>query len=325
MKAKSISFCMATLTAVSVMCEAQAMALTPGHIYTSNYFSNTINHYDTSGNLIDSLNLSSTFGSEVKGLSFGGNGLLYAVTSKDSGFNVVAINGAGKVSETYSGPGYIGGNLSYGKIAFGSNGNFYVAGADNLVAFKRGVSQGTVIATDNQMFDVEVLPSGNLLALSAYGLNELSPTGAFVRSISTSITLGDARGVEFNPATGKIFITMIGYSDQFFRLMRFDALTGQAEENEYFWYGDDMALLADGRLLVGSRTEAPGLFDQDLQSLGSLGSLQQMFVTQMPQSVPEPAVLQLMLAGGLLLGWRGRRGSSTRAPARPLLGPQNDD
>lgn len=308
---KGILVFLTSIIAASVTLDAQAMSLTPGDIYTSNYFSNTINHYDTSGTLIDSLTLPSTIGSEVKGLSFGDNGLLYAVTAKDSGFNVVAFDGSGTVSESYSGPGYIAGNLSYGKIAFGTNGNFYVAGADNLVAFTRGSSQGTVIRTDNQMFDVEVLPSGNLLSLSAYGLNELSPTGALVRSINTSIRLVDARGVEFNPATGKVFVTMLGYTGQYFGLMRFDALTGQIEKNESFWYGDDMVLLADGRLLVGSRTLAPGLYDQDLHLVGTLGLQQQMFVTQMP--VPEPSTYQLMLIGGLLLA-----GLTKRAPSKPM-------
>lgn len=309
---KGIFVFMASIIAASVTCEAQAMSLTPGDIYTSNYFSNTISHYDINGTFIDSFTLPSTIGSEVKGLSFGDNGQLYAVTSKDSGFNVVAIDGSGTVSESYSGPGYVSGNLSYGKIAFGANGNFYVAGSNNIVAFTRGVSQGTVIRTDNQMFDVDVLPSGNLLALSAYGLNELSPTGALVRKINTSISLVDARGVEFNPATGKVFVTMLGYSDQYFRLMRFDALSGQIEKNESFWYGDDMVLLTDGRLLVGSRTEAPGLFDQDLHLVGSLGSQQQMFVTQMPLPVPELSTYQLMLFGGLLVACHAKRSSSKR-------------
>nr|WP_315210453.1 PEP-CTERM sorting domain-containing protein [uncultured Albidiferax sp.] len=311
-KSKKIFNFIACILAASVTCEAKAMLLTRGDIYTSNYFSNTISHYDVSGTFIDSLTLPSTIGSEVKGLSFGDNGQLYAVTAKDSGFNVVAIDGSGTVSESYSAPGYIAGNLSYGKIAFGANGNFYVAGANNLVAFTRGVSQGTVIRTDNQMFDVDVLPSGNLLSLSAYGLNELSPTGDLVRNINTSIMLGDARGVEFNPATGKVFITMLGYTGQYDRLMRFDLQTGQIEKNESFWYSDDMALLADGRLLVGSRTQAPGLFDQDLNLLESLGSQQQMFVTQMPFSVPEPGTYQLMLVGGLLFAWHAKRSSSKR-------------
>lgn len=299
--------CLFIATLALAQAAAGGMSLRPGDIYTSNYFSNVISHYDVSGTLVDSLTLPTSIGSEVKGLTFGDNGLLYAVAANGAGFNVVAIDGSGTVHESYSGPGYIAGNLSYGKIAFDSNGNFYVAGSDNLVAFSRGDSQGRIIRTDNQMFDVEVLPSGNLLALSAYSLNELTPNGALVRSIVPvgDISLVDARGVEFNPVTNDIFVTMLGYSDQLFRLMRLDAATGQLERNESFWYGDDLFLLTDGRLLVGSRTQAPGLFNQDLTLLGALGTQQQMFVTQMP--VPEPGTWLLLLAGGLVVGLRRRQ------------------
>lgn len=307
MSRTKIGRCLFIATLALAQAAAGAMTLRPGDVYTSNYFSNTINHYDVSGTLIDSLTLPSSIGSEVKGLTFGDNGLLYAVVVNGAAFNVVAIDGSGTVHESYSGAGYIAGNLSYGKIAFGSNGNFYVAGSDNLVAFSRGDSQGRIIRTDNQMFDVEVLPSGNLLALSAYGLTELTPTGALVRSIVPvgGISLVDARGVEFNPVTNDIFVTMLGYSNQFFSLMRLDAATGQLERNESFWYGDDLFLLDDGRLLVGSRTQAPGLFSQDLTLLGALGTQQQMFVTQMP--VPEPGAWLLLLAGGLVVGLRRRQ------------------
>lgn len=82
---------------------------------------------------------------------------------------------------------------------------------------------------------------------------------------------------------------MLGYSDQFFRLMRFDWRTGETEKNEAYWYGDDIALLADGRLLVGSRTQAPGLFDQDLNLLGSFGSQQQMLSLKCLSQSQSPA------------------------------------
>lgn len=50
---KRIFAFLASIIAASVACEAEAMLLTPGDIYTSNYFSNTISHYDVSGNFID--------------------------------------------------------------------------------------------------------------------------------------------------------------------------------------------------------------------------------------------------------------------------------
>jgi hypothetical protein len=55
---------------------AQGMSLVPGDIYTSNFFSNSISHYSASGGFVDSTVLSPQYGSEVRGLAIGENGLL---------------------------------------------------------------------------------------------------------------------------------------------------------------------------------------------------------------------------------------------------------
>lgn len=287
---------------------AHAMTFVVGDTYTSNYFSRTISHYDKAGTLVDSMELPAAYGSEVRGMAFGKDGLLYAVTVTDSGMGVVALDANGTVRASYSGPGYIAGNLSYGKITFGNDGSFYVAGADDLVKFTPGQPTGTIVHTDNQMFDVTTMPSGDLLALSAYGIQELAPSGATVRAIDPNVFLVDARGIAYDAAHNDLFVTMLGDSDEFFRLLRLDATTGQVEKDVTFWYGDDIFLTADHRLLVGSRTLAPEYFDLDLNALGALGTQQQMFVTQMPSPVPE-APTALMLASGLLvmLGLARRR------------------
>jgi hypothetical protein len=247
------------------------------------------------------MTLSSTYGSQVKGLSFGQNGLLYAVTARDSGFGVVALDKNGAVQETYAGSSNITGDLGYGKIAFSKNGQFFVAAGANVVAFTPGTSFGSSIYTNNSVIDVVSLPSGNLLALSAYDLKEITITGSVVRSIIPSISLSDAQGVEYNPATNDIFVTMNGYTSQHDRIMRIDSSTGQVEVNNYFWYPSDMILTSDNRLIVGSRTQAPGIFDLNLNQIGSLTANQQMFVTQMPSVVPEPASANLLVYGAAFL------------------------
>lgn len=55
----------------------------------------------------------------------------------------------------------------------------------------------------------------------------------------------------------------------------------------------------EGDLLVGSRTQIPRLYRQDLDELGSLGGVQQMFITQ--YGIPEPSTLLLAFSGGLAL------------------------
>jgi hypothetical protein len=75
------------------------------------------------------------------------------------------------------------------------------------------------------------------------------------------------------------------------------------EKNVTFIYGDDMFLTVSGQLLVGSRTEVPRFYDQDLNVLGNLGDQQQMFVTQL---VPEPASVILVLVGASFILSLGR-------------------
>lgn len=311
MRARSFAGLLCLLVSVVMVPTVQAMSLTPGDLYSSNYFSNTIYHYNSAGAYIDSLTLPSGSGAETQGLAFGADGLLYAVRNRgaNSGYDVVAIDGNGMMQNMFSGSGYIGGNISYGKIAVADNGQVFVAGGNTLQAFSPGTVTGSTIFSGNQIFDVEILPTGNLLVLSAYGLNEITPSGALVRAITPSIMLTDARGVEYDPLTGDIFVTVLGNSGSgFFRLMRLDGTSGQVEANVYFWYGDDMFLTADNRLIVGSRTQAPGIFDLNLNYMGSLSAGQQMFVTQMPSTVPVPAAIWMMGSGLLgLLGIARRR------------------
>lgn len=285
---------------------ALAITFTPGDIYTSNYSSTAIIHQNSAGAYVNSMTLSPAYGVGVRGLAFGPQGWLYAVTERGVGFGVVAIDGTGTVRESYTGSTYVGGNLSYGKIAFSNTGKFFVTGQDSLVAFTPGIATGTSVYTNNQVFDVEALPSGNLLVLSNYELQEITTTGAVVRTITpdSNISIVSGRGVEYNPATNDIYLTMLGYSGQSSRLMRLDGTSGNVEQNEYFWYGDDMFLTSDNKLIVGSRTQAPGIFDLDLHQMGTFTGGQQMFVTQMP--VPEPNNGYLMAAGVSILLLRSR-------------------
>jgi hypothetical protein len=275
---------------------AAAMTFTPGDLYSSNYFSGVIKQYDASGHYLSSINI----GGDVRGITFGPDGLLYAVASEGtSGFEVLSLDQSGTVHHVYTGSDYVGGNISSGKIAFANNGEFFVAGAGNLTAFTLGSSSGTAVYGNNQVFDVTPLPSGNLLVLSAYELQEITTSGSVVRTINSSIGLGDARGVAYDPRTNDIYVTMLGYTGDYFELMQLDGTTGNVLANTSFWYGDDLTLTADEKLIVGSRTQAPGIFDINLNQTGTLNGGQQMFVTQMP--VPEPSSLAVLAVGAFLL------------------------
>lgn len=289
------------LTLLLISFSANSITFVPGDYYTSTYFSNTINHYSKDGLFVDSITVPNSYGSDVKGISFNSTGNMYAVTVRGGNYDVLSISNDNTIQTIASGTGYIQGNLSYGKIATDNFDNYYVAGAGNLTSFTSGSSFGDIIYSENQVYDVEVLPSGNLLVLSAYTLREITPSGSIVRNISSDIRLGDARGVEYDPATDSIYVTMLGYTNQNFRLMKLNGQTGVVEENVSYIYGDDLFLTTEGKLLVGSRTQVPGIFDTDLNLLNSFEGSDQMFVTQFTSAVPIPAAAWLFISGLICL------------------------
>lgn len=296
MKRLSLAALACTFSTLLVCGTAQAGIWSSGDLFTSNYASNEVRHYTATGSYINAFNLGGT-GQDVRGMAFSQNGWMYAVRTVGSGLGVTALDTNGVVQGQYSAASYVAGNIGYGAITFGNDGKFYVASQNSLLAFTPGVAQGQVIYQNNQVFDVKVLPSGNLMVLSAYALDEIKPNGALVRHMSTPY-LVDARGLEYDAVNNDIFVSMLGYTGNFFQLMRLNASTGALETKTSFTYAGDLLLTADQQLLAGSRTLAPELFDKDLHAIHSIGNTAQLFVAQYaPGVVPEPASAALMLAG----------------------------
>jgi len=261
---------------------AAAFTFTTGHIYTTNYFSLDIMEYDSSGNFVDSITLPSRLGSETRGIVFGPDNLLYVTMVRGSGFAVYALDSTGAVQQKYHYPVYVAGNLSFGKIAIDDR-FIYVAGQDELIRFRLGRPRsGRSIYSNNQVFDAKILPSGNLFVASAYAIDEIKNEGTLVRHIilSGGPSFVDNRGIEYNPATDKLFVTELGYTDFGFQLMRINAATGQFEQSVTFTYADDLFLSESNTLLVGSRTDTPRVYSEDLAQVGTVGTVERMFVTQ---------------------------------------------
>jgi hypothetical protein len=277
-----------------------AITFTPGHFYSTDDSTRDIFEYDETGAFLGSVTLSATLADDLRGLAFGPDGLLYVTATKGSGFNVLAIDHDGVVLQTYSRPSvYIAGNSSYGKLAVDAN-YLYVAGGNLLTRFPIGNPAGTSIYGNNQVFDVEILPSGNLLVASAYDVEEITSTGSLVRSIDPGPGFfTDVRGVEYDPVSNKVFVTHLGHSNFFFRIMRFDAATTVYEENATFSYADDLFITDSGNLLVGSRTDPPRVYTQGLDQIGTLGTSDRKFVTQLV--VPEPEGILLVATAALAL------------------------
>jgi len=273
-----------------------------GNSYSSGNSSSptTITQYSPAGSVVGSLTLSTTLGSQVRGLSFGSDGYLYATEVVGSGFNVVALNSSGAVHQTYTMPNvYAAGSVAFGGIAMDSQ-YIYVAAQNQLTRFTLGnSSSGVSIYTNNQIYDTNVLPNGNLLVASAYQIQEITTSGTVVRTITPSVSLGDVRGIQYAAATNKLYVTMLGYTGYQFQLMRLDATTGALEKNVSFNYADDLSLDLSGNLVVGSWTQAPEVFDQNLNLIRTLGTSPELFVTVDTLPVPEPgtALVGLALCG----------------------------
>ena len=251
--------------------------------------------YTAEGTFLDSLTIPSLLeNDELRGIAFGPDGLLYAVMVHfaDSGYQVLALDSSGTVHQTYRMDGiYIWGGGSYGKIAIDDQGNMYVAGATALVHFTIGnPSSGTVLYPQDQSEDVKILPNGNLFVAWDYGVDEITSTGTFVRTVvfSNGIDFVNIWGVEYNPATNKLFITQLGTTGSIYSILRVNASTGEIETGALLNYASDLFLTASGNLAVGSWTENAQIYDQDMMLVGPLGNEQRFFVTQYPTAAPTP-------------------------------------
>ena len=99
-------------------------------------------------------------------------------------------------------------------------------------------------------------------------------------TLSGGPSLVDLRGIEYDPATDKLFATALGYTDFYFQLMRINASTGEFEESVTFTYADDLFLADSNNLLVGSRSDTPRIYSEDLTQIGTEGTTPRMFTTQ---------------------------------------------
>lgn len=280
-----------------------------GHYYTANYNSQVITQYNSALDVVGTFTVDPIHGTGVHGLAFGPDNLLYAVLGRPGvGTDVIAITSSGVVQQTYTSTVFMT-NLSHGKIAVDSQ-YIYMAALNRITRFQIGnpTSATTIYSrAPNSVFDVEIMPNGNLLVASDDYVDEIAPDGSLVRTVShlQYLTL---RGVEYDPATDKIFIADYGNTWEEDRVVQIDAVTGAMEGFVESEKADDLFLTISGELLVGSRDAPPRLYTNDLNLIGTLGSDNQIFVTQYTGSaVPEPSTYALLLVGGATVWGATRR------------------
>ncbi len=323
---KSHAFCLYLLCvfvfALTQMASA-AFTFTPGHTYTTVTYSRTITEHNLAGAVTGSLTIPPELGSEVRGVAFGPDDLLYAVVVRGTGFAVLALDSSGGVQATYTKNSSLAGQISNGRIAVAEE-HFYVADSGTLTKFEIGnMGPGTVIYVNNQVFDAKILPNGNLLVASAYELKEITPSGTLVRDITLQgAGLGrsfvDMRAVEYDAVSNKIFVTQHGSSNFEFDILRLDATTGVLEKSVLFSTASDLCLKTDGNLIVGNRWEIPRIYNKDLEVIGTVGTQAQMVVTQFAPPVrpsggtftlhPASPVKSGTLITATFAGWSGAPG-----------------
>ena len=269
-------------------------SFTPGHLYsTYDDLGSTTNIYEYSetGAYLATLTPPSLVqGDQLRGIAFGHDGFLYAVKVHCalSGFNILVLDSSGNVQATYTMGGiYLCGDPDYGKIAFDQQ-HIYVAAGSDLVRFTIGnPNSGVSIYSNNGVIDVKALPNGHFFVAWAYGVDEITNTGTIVRSIPLiGANWVNVEGIEYDPAIDKLFATELGYTNFEFQLMRINASTGVLENSVYFQYGLDLFLTRTNKLLVGSTVQAPGIFNENLTPVGTLGTEERLFVTQYPTVGP---------------------------------------
>lgn len=300
---------------------SHALTFVRDHVYSTS--DSAINEYTSTGALVSSMGLA---GGSLHGLAFGADRNLYVVR-EGTGFvggSVDALDSSGGVVRSYAFTGAIGGNISYGKIAFDPAGEaFYVGAGNGVYKFDTAAAGGRLFLNETA-YDVDVLPNGELLVATGGQIKHYSNAGALLGSISSlsdplGITahtfpfLSDIRGIAYDPVTDSTFVTMLGYSgvvDMSFKLLKLKGLTNEIVGMENYWYGDDIALLDDSRIAVGSRTQPPGLFSTDLQYLGQFQGVPARFVTVGP--IPEPETMVLLAVGFAVVAIAARRSHSSR-------------
>lgn len=241
--------------------------------------SSTVEYYASRGNAVDQYSTSGALGrtfpltgadSEAKGIAFGPGGL-YVVRSSVWGTSRVEVfNEASVLIRSYSMAGWMGGLVTSGNLRFAPDKKtFYVSALDGVYRFPVSGTAGEKFI-DVSSTDVAVMPNGELLVAEGHSISRYSADGKRLSSITTlsdphrlappGASLSDIRGVTYDARSGTTFVTMLGYSYFSFQLIALEGTSNVIKGRTEFWYGNTMDMTPDGKLLVGSWTQSPGIF-----------------------------------------------------------------
>lgn len=289
---KKFSTILCAIGAALVSAHAAAFTFTPGNAYASG--DSAIFEYDAAGQLLSTRPTAT----EPRGLAFGPDGHLYVVrVGGDPTDNptVDVLREDGTLVRSYTIAHPIWSNLSYGKICFDRAGtHFYVGTSAGVVKFAIGATDGTLI-TSAGAFDVSVLPNDDLFVVTSYARSRYDSAGVLQNSVDTlsdplnlgntgqMIYLTDVRGVEYDARKDRTFLTMLGHSGLGFKIFELIGDSNVVSRVQTYHYADDVFATDSRRVLVGSRTLAPGVFSDQLHYLQPVGTTAARFVTALPE------------------------------------------
>ena len=284
---KRVAALLLTLPLLALSFSAGAFEFASNDVYASAFYSMTINHYRADGTYVESMVLSSTYGTQVHSLAFGPDGLLYAVTATSGGFAVVAVDSSGTAHGVYNSAIHIEGSPDDGKITFGANGVFYVTAQKWLTAFQIGSPTGSVIYTSNLsssnlLSAAAVLPTGNLLVLSAFSLDEITSSGTVVRNILSSQYLNWAGGLAYDKDNDTIFVSNWGsFTGYDASILAIRGSTGHIINGGALPYAKGLLVTSNKQLFIGSWGWAPEVIDENFTTLFATLNHSQTDFTQM--------------------------------------------
>jgi hypothetical protein len=252
---------------------ALPLAANAAHPFAGDYYSSygsTLTQYTPNGTFVRDLTTGDA-SSDTRGIAFGPGGLYVVLSRVWTPSSVEVLDAQGNVLKTYAFAGWTGGLVTSGNIRFAPGKDvFYVSAQDGVYRFPTQGTQGTKFI-DQSSTDVAVMPDGDLLVADDYSITRYTAdgvqVGTSIGTISDPLGLGpanaflvDVRGIAYDPRTDTTFVTMLGYSDFYFQLLALKGTTNELKGLTTYWYGNEMDVTADGHLLVGSWTQAPGIF-----------------------------------------------------------------
>ncbi|MEO1035137.1 MAG: Ig-like domain-containing protein [Pseudomonadota bacterium] len=258
----------------------------------------TIYEYTPDGVLIRAVPITPTQSNEeAAGIGVGPDGRLYVVlVDRFDTSRLVAVDRDGAILSSYNLPRPNSSSFNFNKLAFSDDGTAFISGAPGVVTVDlRTASVETLYSSTEQVYDVVVLPSGNLLIAERRAVFEIdATTGDQIRQITLSDPNGLAISVffpninalEYDEQRNLIYVSEESSPTG---LYAYDFNTGILQRVVEFRSPADL-FVSDDTVLVGSFDVPSILSISDLSVIRPFDQIRRFFVSRY-FPVPSPLVI----------------------------------